>query len=693
MRLKKIAFSIFALVLIITFTTFLLVPRLDLNRYKSTIEKVLKDKTGREILIRSDIRLKVLPSVSLVVKDVTIQNAKWGLTPELAHVQRMEIEISLLHLLGGLIKIRRAILAGADIHIEVNKEGKLNFITDSKRKIEDEKSEEKASIPDFSVGNLEITDAHLDFRDSRTARYYRAKIDNLKISARDFFDQIKLDLDATIDDVPIHAQGTLGGFNTLSDSAKATSLDIRLQSPNMCLSFSGSVLDIFRAKGFNLKVNVQGNSVSKLYQLFRFQNDRPDVPFSATTKISDPSPKTLLLENLHLTCGNSDLEGIVKVLWGKKKPQIQASLSSNTLDLDELLSTADKNTPSRARQTQKIFSPHPLNLSFLELFDGRIGLNCECLKLRNLTFQNLKIDALQEYAKLTIHPLKGHFCGGDIVSNLKLRRKKSKLQALCNAKITGLNVQRFERAVGCNEIVQGNLNTEINVYGSGKSVAEIMGRLGGKIVMIMEKGKLNLRYVNLIGKDLASSTLRLLSPGKKTKTYTDINCFVTRLDIKNGKAYTTALVCDTGEMTVIGEGLINLKTERVDITLEPTPKKGVAGVSLSLNELVKPFRLGGTLAHPRLVLDSTRGAMVIGETLGGVILFGPVGIATALVNTTSDQPNICPLAIKAAKKGMKVSMKRKSKSEAAESIAKNASRSIKNTIHSIGNFFKRVVKR
>ena len=693
MRLKKIAFSIFALVLIITFTTFLLVPRLDLNKYKSTIEKVLKDKTGREILIRGDIRLKVLPSVSLVVKDVTIQNAKWGLTPELAHVQRMEIEISLLHLLRGLIKIRRAILAGANIHIEVNKQGKLNFITDSKRKIEDEKSEENASIPAFSVGNLEITDAHLDFRDSRTGKYYRAKIDKLKISARDFFDPIKLDLDATLNGAPINARGTLGGFNTLTDPAKATSLDFKLESPNMRMNISGSILDIFRAKGFNLKVNVQGNSVSKLYQLFRFQNDRPDVPFSATTKISDPSPKTLLLENLHLTCGNSDLEGTVKVLWGKKKPQIQASLSSNTLDLDELLSTADKNTPSRARQTQKIFSPHPLNLSFLELFDGRIGLNCECLKLRNLTFQNLRIDARQQYGKLTIHPLKAHFCGGDIVSDLKLRRKKSKLQVLCNTKIAGLSVQRFERAVGCNEIVQGNLNTEMNVYGTGKSVAEIMGRLGGKIVMIMEKGKLNLRYVNLIGKDLASSVLRLISPSEKTRTYTDINCFVTRLDIKNGKAYTTALVCDTGEMTVIGEGLINLKTERVDITLEPTPKKGVAGVSLSLNELVKPFRLGGTLAHPRLVLDSTKGAMVIGETLGGVILFGPLGIATALVNTTPDQPSICPLAIKAAKKGIKVSMKKKSKSEAAGSIAKNASRSIKNTIHNIGNFFKRVVKR
>jgi hypothetical protein len=134
---------------------------------------------------------------------------------------------------------------------------------------------------------------------------------------------------------------------------------------------------------------------------------------------------------------------------------------------------------------------------------------------------------------------------------------------------------------------------------------------------------------------------------------------VSRFDITDGIAQSSALVLDTHHMSVVGEGQVNLKTEGLNLSLQPSPKAG-AGVSdigkvgLSLSELVKPFKLGGTLAHPSLAVDATQAALTVGKSLGGAVLFGPAGIATALLSSSSaDQKNPCLQAIEAAKTGVK----------------------------------------
>ena len=112
-------------------------------------------------------------------------------------------------------------------------------------------------------------------------------------------------------------------------------------------------------------------------------------------------------------------------------------------------------------------------------------------------------------------------------------------------------------------------------------------------------------------------------------------------------------------MVVVGEGEINLKTERLNLSLKPVPKEGIGTrvtgkLTVSLSELTRPFKLGGTLAHPSLAVDPTQTAIAFGKAIGGVMLFGPVGIAAALVGSSSGDENSCIAAIEAAKKGVRV---------------------------------------
>jgi hypothetical protein len=51
-----------------------------------------------------------------------------------------------------------------------------------------------------------------------------------------------------------------------------------------------------------------------------------------------------------------------------------------------------------------------------------------------------------------------------------------------------------------------------------------------------------------------------------------INCFVSGFNIKDGVACTTALTLNTEHMVMVGEGEIDLKTERLNLSLKPVPK-------------------------------------------------------------------------------------------------------------------------
>ena len=92
---------------------------------------------------------------------------------------------------------------------------------------------------------------------------------------------------------------------------------------------------------------------------------------------------------------------------------------------------------------------------------------------------------------------------------------------------------------------------------------------------------------------------------------------------------------DTPETTVHGAGEVDLKTERLDLSLDTFTQTRRAGFSLSLGELAKPFKLSGTLADPSLTIDPTKTALTIGKAVAGVLLFGPLGIAGALTGKTS----------------------------------------------------------
>ncbi|MBW2207643.1 MAG: AsmA family protein, partial [Deltaproteobacteria bacterium] len=274
--------------------------------------------------------------------------------------------------------------------------------------------------------------------------------------------------------------------------------------------------------------------------------------------------------------------------------------------------------------------------------------------------------------------------GGKIDARVHLNARRKVPTASLFLKGTQLDLGRMMKDLAQVEILEGKLDLDIDLKGKGRTPASIMAVLNGKTSLVMGDGKIDNAYIETFGADISSSIFRLLNPAKAKAEYTRINCFVGLFDIKDGIAVTSALVMDTPLMVVAGDGKIDLKTEEIDLSLNPSPKKGVGGVSLSFAELAQPFKLDGTLANPTLGIDPTGATLAIGKAVGGVVLFGPFGLVAALAGKSSEDENPCLAAIEAAeKKGKPPEKKRPEKEKGI----------VEKTTDSIGDAFKKLFGR
>ncbi len=457
--------------------------------------------------------------------------------------------------------------------------------------------------------------------------------------------------------------------------------------------FTGAVENITAIKGMNLRFDIRGKDLANLEKI----TGKPmplNGPFFVSGNAVALSAKSYKISDLKALIQESDLNGSLEINLAGKKPRITADLSSQKLDLRPLLSKKESKTGEPEKDSAelpprkgKVFPDTPLRLEVLKQVDAEIELNAKQLLLPLLFLSDTTAHVVLEDGHLTVAPLKLVMGGGTLDGHFDLNVQGKAAQVATALKIDQYELGSMLKKLGINDSLQGNMDMDFDLKSRGSSIAELMSGLNGKTMMVMGDGSINLKAVKLLGTDLSSGLLRLLNPLKKEEKYAKINCFAGGFDIKNGLAQSSALILDTSQVRVFGYGKIDLKTEEIDLSFKPSPKKGVginglAKFTLSFGELTRALKFKGTLSNPSLSIDPTGSIITLGKAIGGVALFGPFGVAAVLANGQLGDKNTCVAIIEAAKKEFQ-------KSEAEKSEEKKSV--IQKTTEGIGSGLKKLL--
>jgi uncharacterized protein involved in outer membrane biogenesis len=683
------------LIVVLIVAVYVILISYDYNKLKPEIARAAMDATGRELTLGGDIDLEIGLTPALVVEDVSFQNSPWGSRPEMARIGRFEVQVAILPLIRGRIEVKRFVLVEPDILVETDRSGKSNLEFETPKKeegpTEEGPAEGEVKLPALIFNELRVEKGRLTYKDGQSGRTYAVMLESLIAYGAGVDGPVELGLKGTYNGEPFELKGRLGPISQFIDPDKNWPLNLKARVVGTDLTVDGAIKDPLAQRGIELDFTARAEDLSSLEKLAG-----ATVPFKGPLVVSgravDPAPRTYKVSDLKVALAESDIGGSVEVSLAGKRPRLKAVLNSKRLDLLPVLTKGgDAGEPAgKEAKRVRVFPNDPLPLDVLKKADAAVKLRAEKVLLPQLALDDLAFDMVLKEGGLTVKPLRAAIGGGTLDGRFDLQPKGGAALMATVTKIDQLDLGRMLKDLKVTEVLEGKVDVDIELKGRGGSVAELMAGLNGDTSVVMGEGRIDNKYIDMLGADLSSSVFRLINPSAEEEDQTAINCFVGRFDIKDGLAKSTALVFDTSLMSVVGSGRVNLKTEELDLSLKPSPKQGVGTsglgkLGLSLGELAKPFKLGGTLADPSLEVDPTQAAIAIGKAVGGRALLGPVGIASALVTGSPGDENPCLAAIEAAKTGVKVEKPEEKKGE-----VEKATEDLKEGIKDVGEGLKKL---
>ena len=381
------------------------------------------------------------------------------------------------------------------------------------------------------------------------------------------------------------------------------------------------------------KIEISGASSLQLAQLLGSDLDIPDADFSLTMGIKK-SPDGLQLDPIVLQWGKTDIVGTVDYRPGDV-PVIKADLYSKyvslpfllpdikTLESEEEARVKEGNTKSapmrseklsKKEAAEKVIPDDPLNFSWLRRVQGAIKYRVDEVYLKEDTKSSAVIDISLANGVLTSRQLHwdGTFLSGDAELTIRALDKGAEIDGYLDARRIPLLL-----LLGGQPKYDPDAFYRLRIKTAGGSLREMANNADGALVFSGGGGQMDNKGLDLIMGDTLEELFDRLNPFRETDLYTKVICHAGAMSFKDGKVMADpGFVLRTKKIDIASGGSIVLQNEKLDLGFSNRSRKGI-GISAG-NAITPYFKIGGTLANPRLVLDPK-----------GVALSGGAAVATA----------------------------------------------------------------
>lgn len=600
----------------------------DVNRYKGELTALLARQTGRSVAVNGDIGFAFSLVPTVAVEEVRLGNAAWGEAADLAAIERVEARVALKPLLDRRIEIRSIAVHGATLNLERNAEGEGNW---SLRPAGSAAQNSRTTPPVFSdlaVDRIVVEKSTIGYRDSRGA--HELAIDTFTADGSAPSSPVSLQLRGTWLGHPVTLDGSVGALHTLAANG------------NWPLDLSGSIAELkFTVKG-NIERPLDEPSVSVAVAVSAptlrdagklAAMELPALsPFSLTATLTTDQQR-YELRDLEAQAGRSDVTGTVTVNRATTTPGFAGELNAVLVDLTEML-------PPPAEQRGRMFSTEALFPATLPKVNGRLALRAAEVRTHKMNLAHTTGDVSLNEGELQVSALHAQAAGGDIDGGFVLRSQAKTPQVKFDLRGKGILPAQLPQFKG-KRLTGAPTDFTFAIEGRGASIAEVMGSGSGRILVKMGAGRIP---NNLATADLLFDAVHLLNPLAATDPTTAIECVVLNLGVKNGVASTqNGIAVRTAKLTVLGGGVVDLKTERIDIGVQPKPREGTGLNVVSLSgDLV---RVGGTLSDPHPVADA-EGVAGAGLKLGAAVATGGLSLlAEGLYDRATAEEDVCAIAL------------------------------------------------
>lgn len=629
---------------------------IDPNDFKTEIAAVVKDKTGRELVVEGDLKLSVFPWIGISTGKIALGNVPGFQDQPFASIEESNIKVLLLPLLSRKIEVSRIVLKGLVINLARNEQGVANWDAStgsepsapSETGEQDQQPAPSAALAAFAIGGITIENARINWDDRKAEQHIELTDLNLNTGKFTFDQPIGIAASLTVLDSRFNAAQAIKLNTELSlnkplDTFALRHSDLQVtssgetvpgKSVTTALTVADIALDMNQQTAKIERLQLKSGDMTLLAEITGTAiKDKP--VFQGPVSIASFSPAKVMqqlaialpamrdatalnklsgnfdlvatadsadLQNLVLNLDDAQIKGAVGI-----KDFAQAAISFNlnidALDVDRYLPPADKaSKPIASPAVLLAAAASALPVETLRKLnaDGTVALGK--LKVNGLAMQDIHINLNAKNGVLTTQQSIKQFYRGTYSGNLSMDAHGDKPALAVNEKIDHVQVEPLLKDFQGEARMSGIVSASAQLQGQGHKADELKSTLNGRLSFLFKDGVIkgfNLQKIIDQGKALINVPVPTDHENDQT-LFSEMSGTAT---ITNGLVQNNDLVAKSSKLRVDGKGSVNLNSEildyKVDAKLladataaEPEPVKGAIAVNI-----------GGTLGKPSYTID------------------------------------------------------------------------------------------
>lgn len=396
------------------------------------------------------------------------------------------------------------------------------------------------------------------------------------------------------------------------------------------VSFVGSAGDLLGAQRLNGALLLRGPSLSAVGDPLGVTLPRTP-PFEIDGRLSHAQGVwTLKAPKLHV--GQSRLVVDVNFDTRLTPPLLTGRIDGGPLRLADLgpaigtsEGTAESGTPAPTptQGAGRVLPDRRFDLPSLRAMNADLALSIDPLDLGTEALaevRELRTQLRLTAGVLTLEQLQARVGGGRIAGRSALDARNNAALWSTDLSATGLRLENsvpaVRRAGNAAPYATGELRFTLKATGQGRSTAEILSTLDGRLQAQLRAGTISHLLIELAGLDIAQA-LGVAVSGDKPLA---LNCALLDARIDKGIVTPRRALADTRDSTLRAAGAVDLRNEQIGLRVTVKPK------DISPLSLRAPILIGGTLSDPTVGIEAKRLAPRLAAALALSTIAGPAAL-------------------------------------------------------------------
>lgn len=353
--------------------------------------------------------------------------------------------------------------------------------------------------------------------------------------------------------------------------------------------------------------------------------DTPPYDLSINYRLGE---KTAELDIQQGTVGDSDVSGPMSVNFADDVPVLDADLSSQNLDLDDLgivfglpvgtgeeetVGTEQQKAKQAFEQSDRMIPNVEIDFNRLDSLNGRIRYNAQSVKAASVNMTSLSLDINIEDRLVEARQIEATFPQGKLEAYVTLDAGQSPAKADVKGNLQNITMD----ALALSGFAKGSVEGDFEFTTFGNNFRDAAATATGDIALWSSDFELISIGSELAGLDVGEAFMLLLAGDEKTD-YTPARCVAFVAKTTDGIAVIKPGVIDTKDSLILLDGSFNLREETIDVDVRADAKDA------SLGSLFGDISLGGRFRDPSLSVISEETLLQAGLTALLGALTGPL---------------------------------------------------------------------